>query len=126
MYCYSLILKSVLPGVFVAPGQDLMTFMNGPTFYRAVTAMFHVHDMPLDWCRSQSQSAQSSRNRFSSYCPVVEKIMRYFRLSLDSNPGQQHDKQMQYYCSYHSGKPILIQVISTCCHPKNQIENTKI
>ena len=56
-YKYTVIvffLSQYFLGSFLAPGQDLTTCINDPTFYRAVTALSTfplIHDVSMTYCR---------------------------------------------------------------------------
>ena len=96
-YCYSLHLKSRTSwDHFLSQAGPYTTFSTDPTFYWAVTTMLHVFMLHASWSRRafgllsiaiyiphfhNPQSAQSSRNRFSSYGPVAEKRTRYEKSS---------------------------------------------
>ena len=86
-----------------------MTFINNPTFYRAVTASSTYPRSVLDFCRFKASNLLNLPTIiFESYTSVAQTSRRsrndlfsqsFHRLHLDSNPGLQRTKQMTYQCA---------------------------
>ena len=86
-----------------------MTFINDPTFYRAVTASSTYPRRILDLCRFKaSNQLKIPAIVFEPYTSVARTSRRsrnnlisklFHRPSLDSNPGLQRTKRMTYQCA---------------------------